>query len=380
MKTPMATISDRILLLLSIKEEGNQVGIDHIYEKVRRDILFVEKKDINKQEVDKAIQNLISQGPVKSYKNSFSISDEGDKNIEDIILEKEADLNRSYTMVWLAKKYYPYVASLMIPFLKDRAVSAVKVFSGKRDPIRDINTIFVRYVKYKPKPVFLTIDSVDKLLSLVFDHCIDFIPYVHKIDVNEPDFFILDLDAGPELTKRPNAFDFIKYVTFELSNLLIDLEVENMVKFSGSRGFQIWANFDNNELRSKGDVFKIYRDMTMSIQNMLENRLQKKIRVMVANFPDIVQPGNKITTSTVAHKNKRASQILVDWSSIKPMGDVRAPFSIHYKTGLASIPIPLNSILNFTIEETHPLRVIKKLEKYKKAAKIKICKPPRIEI
>ncbi|MCP8310469.1 MAG: hypothetical protein L6N94_03115 [Candidatus Methylarchaceae archaeon HK01M] len=281
-------------------------------------------------------------------------------------------------MVWLAKKYYPYVARSMLPFLKNRAVSAVKIFSGKRDPVRDITSIFVRYAKYKPKPVFLTIDSEDQLLSLVFDHCIDFIPYVHKIGVDEPDFFILDLDAGSEVMKSPMAFDFIKYVTLELSNLLTELGVESMAKFSGSRGFQVWASFDNSELRSKGDVFKIYRDMTIAIQSILEERLQDKFDSMISMFPDIVHHGRKMTTSTVAHKKKRAPQILVDWSSLKPMGDIRAPFSIHYKTGLTSIPVPSKKILHFKIEEAYPLRVIKNLGVHEKAAKIKKCNPPKL--
>ncbi|MCP8308126.1 MAG: hypothetical protein H3Z53_11955 [archaeon] len=296
--------------------------------------------------------------------------------MENIILEKERELNRSYTMVWLAKKYYPHVARFMIPFLKDRAVSAVKIFSGKRDPIKEVDAIFVRYVKYKPKPIFLTIGSESKLMSLVFDHCIDFIPYVHKLDANEPDFFILDLDAGSDIMKIQRAFDFIRYIAFELSNLLIELEVEPMAKFSGSRGFQIWASFDNSELR--GDLFKSYREMAIAIQNKLEERLQNKIDEMVSIFPDIVHHGKQITTSTVAHKEERASQILVDWSSLKPMGDVRAPFSIHYKTGLASLPIPIDEIKDFDVKEAHPLSIIKNLSRYEKAAKMKKCSPPKL--
>ncbi|MEM3383632.1 MAG: hypothetical protein QXL52_03440 [Nitrososphaerales archaeon] len=374
----MATILDRILLLLSIKEEGKRIGIDHIFEKIHRDVLFVEKRSIKKDEVERVIKDLISQGLVNLSSEGYFLSEEGEKIMEKIILEKEKELNRSYTMVWLAKRYYPHVARLMMPFLKDRAVSVVKIFSGKKDPIKEVNAIFVRYVKYKPKPVFLTIDSENKLMSLVFDHCIDFIPYVHKFDSNEPDFFILDLDAGTEILKSKKAFDFIKYVTFELSNLLIELEVEPMVKFSGSRGFQIWASFDNSELRNKGDLFKIYREMAISIQNKLEERLQSKIDEMISIFPEIVHHGKQITTSTVAHKEERASQILIDWSSLKPMGDVRAPFSIHYKTGLVSLPISINDIKDFNVKEAHPLRIIKDLEKYEKAIKVNKCKPPNL--
>ena len=373
----MATVSDRILLLLSIKEEEKRIGIDHIFEKVHRDVLFVEKRETGKDEVERALKDLISKGLVESFDDGYSLSEEGEKIMEKIILEKERELNRSYTMVWLAKRYYPHVARFMIPFLKDRAVSAVKIFSGKRDPMKEVDAIFVRYSKYKPKPIFLTIDSESKLMSLVFDHCIDFIPYVHKLNSDEPDFFILDLDAGSDIMKSQKAFDFIKYIAFELSNLLIELEVEPIAKFSGSRGFQIWASFDNSELRDKGDLFKTYREMAIAIQNKLEERLQNKIDEMVSIFPDIVHHGKQITTSIVAHKEERASQILVDWSSLKPMGDVRAPFSIHYKTGLASLPIPLNEINDFDVKEAHPLRIIKNLGRYEKAAKMKKCSPPK---
>lgn len=96
---------------------------------------------------------------------------------------------------------------------------AVKIFSGKSDPIGEVDAIFVKYAKYKPKRVFLTIESREKLLELVFDHCVDFIPYVHKIGANEPDVFVLDLDAGSKLLQHAQAFEFVKYVTSELATL-----------------------------------------------------------------------------------------------------------------------------------------------------------------
>lgn len=374
----MATISDRILLLLSIKEEGKRVGIDHIFEKVCRDILFSEKKTISKEEVEIETRNLISQGLVERFGDGFSLSKEGDKIMKKLILEKEKELNRSYTLVWLAKRYYPNVARLIIPFLKGRAVSAVKIFSGKKNPINEVNAIFVRYTKYKPKPVFLTIDSESKLMSLVFDHCVDFIPYVHKFDSNEPDYFILDLDAGSEIMKNPKAFDLIKYIASELSSLLTELEVESVVKFSGSRGFQVWASFDNNELKDRGDLFKTYREMAIAIQGKLEDKLQGKIGDLVDMFPNMVYRDRRITTSIVAHKEERASKVLVDWSALKPMGDVRAPFSIHYKTGLASVPIDKGEIMSFDVKDAHPLRVIEDLDRYKRSTKMERCSPSRL--
>jgi DNA primase len=215
-------------------------------------------------------------------------------------------------------------------------------------------------------------------MSLVFDHCVDFIPYVHKFDSNEPDYFILDLDAGSEIMKNPKAFDLIKYIASELSSLLTELEVESVVKFSGSRGFQVWASFDNNELKDRGDLFKTYREMAIAIQGKLEDKLQGKIGDLVDMFPNMVYRDRRITTSIVAHKEERASKVLVDWSALKPMGDVRAPFSIHYKTGLASVPIDKGEIMSFDVKDAHPLRVIEDLDRYKRSTKMERCSPSRL--
>ena len=232
----------------------------------------------------------------------------------------------------------------MVRLLVDRPVSAVKIFSGKSDPIRELEAIFVRYSKYKPKPVYLTIDSRERLFELVFDHCVDFIPYVHKIGAKEPDIFVLDLDAGPRILQHPKAFEFVKYVTSELAAYLKDLGIGCMVKFSGSRGFQIWASFDNKLFRGGGGVFRKYRDMAMSLQLRLEERLQKNSAAIGRRFSWIIETAQPIRTSVVAHKEERASQILVDWSVLKSLGDVRAPFSMHYKTGLVSVPLLLNDL------------------------------------
>lgn len=373
----MATLADRILLLLAIKEEGKHVGIDHIFDKVKRDIFFVDKRIVTRQEVEETIGGLVNQGLLVGFQDGFALSEGGSKVADEIILGKTKELNHSYVTVWMAKKYYPKAGEPMLPFLKGRAVSTVKVFSGK-DPIRDLATIFVRYARYKPRPVLLTVDSKERLMELVFDHCVDFIPYIHKLGAKEPDVFVLDLDAGARLLGSPRAFDLIKYVTVELSRLLMELEVEPMVKFSGARGFQVWAHLDNAQFSGKGDVFKLYRDMAVEVQRRLEERLQKKMDEVHNLFYDLIIRGRQITTSVVAHKEERAEQILIDWSVLKPMGDVRAPFSLHYKTGLVSLPLALDDIPRFTAKNASPLKVLEDFSRYEKAAKIRECNPLKL--
>lgn len=374
----MVGIQDRAALLLAIKEPGKAVDLDHLFEKISRDVSFAEGRQVSKEDVKEAVEELVSLGLASKVNDEYVATRSLDERVSHLIKEKMKELNRSYVLVWLAKNYYPKVSGLILRFLVDRPVSAVKVFSGKKNPIESVEPIFVRYARYKPKPVLLSIGSEERLMELVFDHCIDFIPYVHKFDAKEPDVFVLDLDAGSKILEKPQAFEFLRFITGQLSELLLELDVEHMVKFSGSRGFQIWAYFDNNRLRKEGDVFRVYREMAFEVQRRLEERLQEKFSEIDSMFPKMVERGRPITTSSIAHKEERADQVLVDSSVLKPMGDVRAPFSIHYKTGLVSLPVPLKRLASFQPEEALPLKVVENLGPYERAIKLKLSDPSKL--
>ncbi len=190
--------------------------------------------------------------------------------------------------------------------------------------------------------------------------------------------FVLDLDAGSRILQHPRAFEFVKFVTSELADLLDDLRIESMVKFSGSRGFQIWTSFDNKLLRGGEDVFRKYRDIAMNLQIRLEARLQKNVGAIQRRFSGLIEEDQPITTSVVAHKEERASQILVDWSVLKPMGDVRAPFSMHYKTGLVSLPLSSRHLADFESRDADPLSVVERLDRYVGACQIGINDPTNL--
>jgi len=354
-------IRERILLLLSIKDKG--VTFDHIYEKVSRDTEFLEKRKLKEEEVKEVLKDLVKKGLIYEKENLYYPSNRIDEELFPIDKDK---LNRSYLSVWVAKNYYPHVADYLLPFLKGRAVSVVKVFSGKKDPIKDVYPIFVRYIKYKPKPVFLTIDSKERLMELIYDHCIDFIPYVHKLNEDKPDTFILDLDAGEDIKRE--GFELLKFVTLELKDLLKDYNISSMVKFSGSRGFQLWSYIDTEKI--KGDIFKLFRNLAIFFQRRLEERLKEK--KIESKFPFIK---GEVTTTEVAHKELRRDKILIDYSSMKPFGDVRAPFSLHYKSLLVSLPIKEEEIINFQWKMAEPFEVIKNLDP--KVVKISPIKLPQ---
>jgi DNA primase len=371
------SVKERIALLLSIKEKGKLVEFDHIYEKVSRDVKFLEKRDVSKDEIISNLKSLEEEGLIKNVNGKYAPEDKIHDYISNLISQKEKVLNRSYILVWKAKHYYPIVSNLILPYLKDRPTSVVKVFSGKNNPIGEIDPIFVRYAKYKPKPQHIIINSSDKLMEYVHDHCIDFIPYVHKLNANEPDLFVLDLDAGKKIIEKESGFTFLKYITKELYDMLIEFEINPMIKFSGSRGFQIWAKFDNSKFKSKEDLFAQYRRLAVKIQNLLEKRLQEKRKIIEEEFPEFKEL-KQFTTSQVAHKEEREDKVLVDWSSMKPQGDVRAPFSMHYKTGLISVPLFKEEIDEFSVLEAEPMNLIKKIKEGKRFPELALSDPTKI--
>jgi DNA primase len=371
------SVKERIALLLSIKEKGKLVEFDHIYEKVSRDVKFLEKRDVSKDEIISNLKSLEEEGLIKNVNGKYAPEDKIHDYISNLISQKEKVLNRSYILVWKAKHYYPIVSNLILPYLKDRPTSVIKVFSGKNNPIEEIDPIFVRYAKYKPKPQHIVINSSDKLMEYVHDHCIDFIPYVHKLNANEPDLFVLDLDAGKKIIEKESGFTFLKYITKELYDMLIEFEINPMIKFSGSRGFQIWAKFDNSKFKSKEDLFAQYRRLAVKIQNLLEKRLQEKRKIIEEEFPEFKEL-KQFTTSQVAHKEEREDKVLVDWSSMKPQGDVRAPFSMHYKTGLISVPLFKEEIDEFSVLEAEPMNLIKKIKEGKRFPELALSDPTKI--
>jgi DNA primase len=371
------SVKERIALLLSIKEKGKLVEFDHIFEKVSRDVKFLEKRDVSKDEIISNLKTLEEEGLIKNVNGKYAPEDKIHDYISNLISQKEKVLNRSYILVWKAKHYYPVVSNLMLPYLKDRPTSVVKIFSGKNNPIGEIDPIFVRYAKYKPKPQHIVINSSDKLMEYVHDHCIDFIPYVHKLNVNEPDLFVLDLDAGKKIFEKKSGFTFLKYITKELYDMLVEFEINPMIKFSGSRGFQIWARLDNSKFKSKEDLFAQYRRLAIEIQNLLEKRLQEKRKIIEEEFPEFKEL-KEFTTSQVAHKEEREDKVLVDWSSMKPQGDVRAPFSMHYKTGLISVPLFKEEIDEFSVLEAEPMNLIKKIKEGKRFPELVLSDPTRI--
>jgi DNA primase len=328
-----ATPEDHALMTLAIKRQGKFVDLAHIQEKLTRDA----GREFSEAETRELLNSLIERGWVEEKAGEYAITDEGRRYFDRRWREVRQELNQDYLKVYRAKQYYPHVAEALLEFCRDRYVSVFRLFTERA------------WLQRKLGPKYITIKSERDIQRWLDVHGIDFIPYIHRIGEDRPDWLVIDFDAG-KLVEMERT----KEVVREAYEVLSSFGVEPAIKFSGSRGFQIWAKFKPHELprdykpkelkggKRERNMFNFYAD----IVRFVEARVAEKL------------PG--LTTSETARKEARADKVLLDASIIKPMGDVRAPYSMHYKTGLISMPLELKEMARFEPEQADPELVLER--------------------
>ena len=336
---------DHELMTLAIKRKGKYVDLAHIQEKLTRDA----GRKFSEDETSELLNSLIEKGLVETKAGEYAITDAGRKYFDRRWREVRGELNQDYLKVYRAKQYYPQVADTLLEFCRDRYVSVFRLFTERA------------WLQRKLGPKYITIKSLNDIQRWLDVHGIDFIPYFHRVGEDRPDWSVIDFDAGKRV-----PMDRTRDVVRTGYEVLEGYGAKPAIKFSGSRGFQIWAQFKPHELP------KDYRPLGL--------KTEKRERNLFTFYSDIVRfveaqvadklPG--LTTSEVAHKEARVDKVLLDPSIIKPMGDVRAPYSMHYKTGLISMPLGLKELGRFKPEDADPELVV---ERYRKRGNEFVLEP-----
>lgn len=344
-------VEDYLLFMFSMKGIGKRVDFNHVKEKVNRDLGRV--SDVK---IKNSLENLISKNYMEKVGNLFGITSKGKEFFRKIFPKIEGEIekvNKPWLIVYRAKEYYPKVARTILEFCKDRYVGFYALFTEKRFFRRD----------FKGKKIVLR--NLKDLMFFVNMHCIDIIPCVHRIGIERPDWLIIDIDPGPEVD-----FEKVKIATKVCFKICKELKLNPSIKFSGSKGFQIWSLIEDFTLpedynplvlkteRRKRNYFSFFADMVRVIQREVDEELPN------------------LTTSETLEKEKRRNMILFDPSSMKPMGLVRVPYGVHSKSGLVSLPLNLKEIDEFKFEDARPEMVEKR---YEKKGNEFILKPSSIE-
>jgi len=171
--------------------------------------------------------------------------------------------------------------------------------------------------------------------------------------MNRPDWLVVDIDPGPKVD-----FEQTKQVAGITYKVFDELRLNPAMKFSGSRGFQVWSLIKDFGMPEK------YQPLVLRG----ESRREKNYFSLFADFVRIIQrevdeeiPG--LTTSETMGKEEREDKILLDSASMKPMGLVRSPYSVHSKTGLVSLPLSVSELEKFGVKDATTEETI---ERYKK--------------
>jgi len=333
-------------MMLAIKRRGKLVDESHVQEKLSRDV----GERFSEEGTRELLGDLENKGWVESKAGEYAITDAGRKYFDKRWRKILEELNQDYLKVYRAKQYYPHVVDALLEFCCDRWVSVFRLFTERA------------WLQRKLGPRYITIKSAEDVQRWLDIHGIDFIPYIHRVGADRPDWLVIDFDAGKKV-----GFDRTKGVVKGAYKVLAGYGIEPAIKFSGSRGFQLWAQFERHELpkgyrpkqlrtgRRERNAFNFYADIVRFVESRVAERL----------------PG--LTTAETAKKEERVDKVLFDASIIKPMGDIRAPYSMHYKTGLVSMPLELKELSGFKPEQADPELVVKRYKKRGNEFKFEPC-------
>jgi DNA primase len=331
---------DYLLFMFSMKGPNKKVDFDHCKEKITRDLGKTSDKKI-KDSLESLVRNgFLAESP---QKNLYYATDVGRNHFAKQFFKLRPSLlsiNRAWTIVYQAKQYYPIVADTIMEFCRGRNTGFYCLFTKKRFFRRD----------FRGKKIELR--SAKDLLFFVNIHCIDVIPCVHRIGEKRPDWLVADIDAGPEVswerTKECAAATYRVFDRFGLNPVL---------KFSGSRGFQVWSLISDFEMPNNYVPFQLAE----------KTKREKNYFSLFADFIRVIQHevASEIpeTTCDVSARERRKNLILIDPSSMKMMGLVRSPYAVHSKTGLVSMPLQLNELEDFEPEHARMELVLERYQK-----------------
>jgi DNA primase len=337
-----------------MKGVGKRVDFNHIVEKVNRDLEISDEGKISR-----AVENLLKEGSLEKVGKLYGITKSGSKKfaVKFKKLEKEIEkINKPWLIVYKAKQYYPKVAKTVLEFCRDRYVGFYCLFTDKRFFRRD----------FKGRKIVLRNEK--DLKFFVGMHCIDIIPCVHRINSNRPDWLVIDIDAGPlvsfEQTKEVTEIVFKTFEKFKLNPCL---------KFSGSRGFQIWSLIENFEIPKEYEPLKLKG----------ETKREKNYFTLFSDFVRVIQQEvdkeiPNLTTSDVSRRELRKDKVLLDPSCMKPMGLVRVPYGVHSKTGLVSNPLTLKELKKFEPSLAEPEVIVKRYERRGNEFSLKSSNPKKL--
>ncbi|MBD3249494.1 hypothetical protein GF336_05595 [Candidatus Woesearchaeota archaeon] len=140
------------------------------------------------------------------------------------------------------------------------------------------------------------------------------------------------------------------------------------VKFSGNKGFHIGVPFEAFPEKIAGqEVSSMFPEQTRNIAFYLKEMTKNVFAAKIAEMEDrdiskiaerVKKPISEITTGTKVRMLDPEKILDIDTILISSRHLYRMPYSLHEKSGLASIPVKHEDILNFKKAYADPKKVV----------------------
>jgi len=236
---------------------------------------------------------------------------------------------------WLLH-YWEKMAEVTLPYLKDRKIALQQKFDSS-----------IIYRRHGIKTRWIYIKNKDDIIEWARQHTFSFHPHL----LGEKDlWFIMDIDRRG---KRMSD-ECLKLATYNMSELLEELGLKYLLKFSGSRGYHFLFSWGEKPSKIFNDYWTLQRKLIRYLANLLEDKVQKSTHKN--KFLKCLRSGEKIFTTNSADETQKES-ILVDEAIVHKNGMIRSPYSIHPETSLVSIPLSKDQILKFDISMAKPEKI-----------------------
>ena len=231
-------------------------------------------------------------------------------------------------------KYYEKISTIMLPYIKNRIISAVRCPDGV-----DKDAFFKKHFgenknlkKYKD---YNYIDNINGLISEVQMNTIEFhIGMSEVTDISHPNLMVFDLDPDDKL-----GIDKVREGVKDLKNILDELKLDSFLKTSGSKGYHVFVPIKEKV------TWKKLRNIAENIAKLMEEK-----------WPD------KYTTN-IRKKNRR-NKIFIDYFRNGETASVVAPYSLRARKKLSiSMPIKwseLDKVKPNEIDIEKALKMIKR--------------------
>lgn len=221
--------------------------------------------------------------------------------------------------------YYKAIAPVMLPFMKDKAVSLVRAPHGAGDFSfyqRHPEEYFPKYIERvkiaekEGKGVYILIDSYEDIEYLVNIGTIEFHTWqAHPATPTIPTAMLFDLDPGPDVT-----VERLREAAYIIHERLDWQGMPNFVKTSGIQGFHIIS-----PLSSKAAYDEIHTDARALAEDLS------------AKYPHLFTAAIK--------KSERKEKIFIDYLRNSQGATNVAPFSVRaINKPSISVPITWNEV------------------------------------